>query len=218
MKAIIAAILVLFLMSCKDKPTVQAPDIYNNAVAGSSWNYKLITASTGGSNTTNFTVTSTTRDTMINSKNYHVFTSSQGNNIYRLKLANDYYEYTSLNFGTPLTFEKLYLKDNISVGQIWVQNIAINLQGFPITLVQSNTILEKGITKTIGGTAYSKVIHVQTQYILPPLPGISFTGSEDSYYAPNYGLIAQNFNYKFSMGGTMQATSGSQEIVSAVLK
>jgi hypothetical protein len=68
----------------------------------------------------------------------------------------------------------------------------INVGGTDVEVRLTNTIQDKGISKTVGSTVYTNVIHIVTTInipILATLPGSSLTTDIHYYYAPKYGLI-----------------------------
>src|SRR5437763_316535 len=74
---------------------------------------------------TNYTITSTSRDTSINGRTYHVFTNSTGGNQYFSISGHDYYQFDSLP--APLSagvIERLYLKDDAAVAINWAQSLS----------------------------------------------------------------------------------------------
>ncbi len=104
---------------------------------------------------------------------------------------HDYYQYDSIPVNGGINIERLYLKDNASTGATWNQDFSLTIPGFPlpVPLTVNNQIAEKGISRTVNGTAYSNVIHVSTTLSSALIPSSAFTSSIDSYYAPKYGLI-----------------------------
>lgn len=143
---------------------------------------------------TTYTVTSTNRDTTINSKTYHIFTNSSGTpNEYYNITGNDYYTFRSLGAALAnLTVESIYLKDNAAVGTSWSQVINLPVSGVPggtVPATITNTIAEKGINRTVNSIAYTDVIHVTTTIAVQGLPAGSLTTDIQSYYARKAGLI-----------------------------
>ena len=182
--------------SCKKDPTpAPVPDatVYMSYTPNSSWNYTVTNNITATN--LNYTITSTNRDSSINSKAYHVFTNSTGvaNEYYNLT-GNDYYTFRSL----PTTLggkaiENIYLKDNVAVNASWNQSYSINVSSIPITVNIINTITEKGISRTVNGIAYTDVIHVTTTLQVTalgvPLPAGAVITDIQSYYAKKVGMI-----------------------------
>lgn len=182
------------LLSCKkddNNNTNPNAEKYMNINAGSSWNYSYKDNNTPA-NDYNYTVTSTSRDTTASGKTYHVFTNSSGPNEYYNISGSDYYTMQAFNLaGTDTTFINLYLKDGAAVNESWTQNYQLNV-GFPVDIVTVNKIQEKGISRTVGSTTYSNVIHVVTTISIPTLatlPGSSISTNIHYYYAPKFGLI-----------------------------
>ena len=162
--------------------------------AGSTWTYETtnnLTAIT----TTNL-VTSTTRDSTINSKVYHVFTNSNGaaNDYYNIT-ANDYFTFKNLAALGNTAVESIYLKDNAAVGINWSQTVNITFPGLPsvVPVTFTNTITEKNINRTVNSTAYTDVIHITTSIAVTGLPPGSLTTDIQLYYAGKVGLIESKY-------------------------
>lgn len=143
--------------------------------------------------TTVYTLTSTNRDSTINSKVYHVFTNSSGTpNEYYNITGSDYYTFRNLGAASGnLTVESIYLKVNAAVGISWNQVINITVPGLPGTVpaTLTNTIAETGISRTVNSINYSNVIRVTTTISVQGVPASAITTDIQSYYAPVTGLI-----------------------------
>ncbi|MFN8251691.1 MAG: hypothetical protein U0V75_07380 [Ferruginibacter sp.] len=187
--------LLLTFISCKKSSSDSAPapvEPFMSLTAGNSRTYETVNNLTTVI-TTN-TQLSTNRDSSINGKSYHVFTNSNGSpNEYFNVSGSDYYTFRNLTpLGTSSTVEHIYLKDNMSVGQSWSQTITIApFSGVPTTvpLTITNTITEKGISRTVNGKTYNNVIHITTLLSSSSLPAGSLTTDIHTYYAPKYGMI-----------------------------
>jgi len=193
MKTAPLALLVLLVaaISCK-KSSSPAPESlkYMSLTTGNTWNYQTTNNLTAA--ITANTVTSTSRDTAIGSKTYHVFTNSNGNvNDYYNITGNDYYTFRNLVALGSSSVESIYLKDNAAVGVNWAQTINVAVPGLPTTIpvVLTQTVAEKDITRTVNSKIYNNVIHTTTTITAASLPAGSLTTDIQSYYAPNYGLI-----------------------------
>lgn len=186
--------LLLGAISCKksgaDSPQTP-PDVYMNLSAGNTWTYELVNNLTAVTSTN--IVSSTNRDSTINGKSYHVFTNSSGaiNDYYNIT-GSDYYTFRNLVALGSSSVEHIYLKDNASAGTSWSQTINIApFSGVPTTvpLTITNTIAEKGISRTVNGKTYNNVIHITTVLSSTSLPAGSLTTDIQTYYAPKYGMI-----------------------------
>lgn len=195
---------MLFFLSCKKTPASVAtePVSYLTISTGSTWNYHVTDSSGTVPVSTDYSLTSTSKDTLINGRSYHIFNNSLGNNQYLNVTGNDYYQFDSLPAALgAIAFERLYLKDNAAVGVNWAQNLSVTLPGVPIPVPVTITysISEKGISRTVNATTYSDVIHVSTTISSSLIPSASLTTSINSYYAKKYGLIENstiiNLNY-----------------------
>ncbi|MEO6404759.1 MAG: hypothetical protein ABIY51_16400 [Ferruginibacter sp.] len=162
--------------------------------AGSTWNYQQVN-NTPPTGTSLYTVTSTSRDSTINSKTYHVFTNSNtGASEYYNNTGADYYTFQKLPDALGgEKVENLYLKDNAALNTTWIQTYNISFSGLPLAVTTTNKIKETGITKTVNGINYTGVIHVETSISVAGIPASALTTDIQSYYAPRKGLI-QNSN------------------------
>lgn len=223
-KFLFPAALTILLFSCFKEdttPTPPAASSYVNTSSGSTWNYHLVDNSTGSASSADYTITSTARDTSINGKSYHVYDNSLGSHQYNALTGSDYYQYDSLPTGLGAgAVDRLYLKDNLAATGTWTQNLTITVPGspFPIPFTITNTIAEKGITRTVNGTAYDDVIHVSTVIASVLIPSSSLSTNINSYYAPKYGLIENSNNIHLDYLGIMQDLNTETKLVSATIK
>lgn len=188
----------LFAVSCEDDDVPTPPataDNYMSLTAGSTWNYELINNSMPPATTTNYTITSTNRDSTVGTRTYHVFTNSSGsaNEYYNIS-SDEYYNFRKLPSILGVnSVENLYLKDNVAVGQNWTQTYSFTLNGTPATLTVTHTIAEKGMSKTVNTTTYTDVIKVTTTLSATisgvTVPATALTTDIQNFYAPKVGLI-----------------------------
>ncbi len=199
MKKTYFAILVLLAaaISCKKStaPAVVDSPKYMSFTAGSTWTYE--TQNNIAATTTTNIVTSTNRDSTIESRVYHVFTNSNGalNDYYNITL-NDYWTFKNLSAAQGINpVSTIYLKDNAAVNISWSQIVNVPVSGFPapIPVTFTNTIAEKGISRTVNGKAYTDVIRTTTTIAVQGLPPGSITTDIQSYYAAKYGLIESKY-------------------------
>lgn len=222
-KTLLFPALMLFVISCKKNPATnpkQQQNTYLTTTAGSTWNYHQIDSS--GSNPVNsdYTITSTSKDSLINGKTYHVYNISSGNNQYLNITGNDYYQFDSLPAGLGTTvFERLYLKDNVNVGSGWTQSLTVTVPGipFPVPITLTYNILEKGISRTVNSQNYSDVIHVSTTISSSLIPSANLTTSINSYYARKYGLIENSTIINLNYSGIVEYVNVETKIVNATL-
>jgi len=194
---------------------------YINTNAGSTWNYHQVDSSSNSPVVSDYTLTSSSNDTTINSKKYHIYNGSDGADRYMTVSGNDYYQYDSIPVAGGINIERLYLKDNAAVGTTWDQSFTLNIPNLPVpggvTLSVKNNIVEKGISRTVNGISYSNVIHVSTS-LSSPLITSGFTSSIDSYYAPKYGLIESKTVVHLDYLGITEDVNISTHLMSADLK
>jgi len=179
---------------------------YLSTTPGNVWTYQETNNTTGS--ITTYTLTSTNRDTLINSVPHHVYTKLKAGvttNEYYSDILNDYYQYTRFADSSDL-IDMLYLNDSKQVGESLITGVGtdIPVDGLPFPLRfqadLKNTIMTKDTTITINGINYSNVIKIKSELInarinIPTLPQEMSNVLQNiiSYYSPNYGLIKQDF-------------------------
>ena len=223
-KVLILIATTLFFAACnkKDDPNPNppnTPDTYINTNASSTWTYHEDNSSSGTTIGSDYTVTSTNKDTTIGSRKYHVYSFSYGGSKYLNMSGHEYYQFDSIPVGAGITVERLYLKDDAAAGVSWEQQADITVPGvpIPIPLKITNNIAEKGITRTVKGVEYKNVIHVSSS-LSSPLITSGFTSSIDSYFAPKYGLIENTTKIDLDYMGIVQKINLNTQLVSATLK
>lgn len=202
---LLAIVIVSLGISCgggEPLPSGPSAKSYITLTAGSSRTYELKN-NTPPATTNSYTTTSSTRDSTINGRSYHVFTTSTGGSEYYSQSGNDYYTYQVLPAAIGTTnVEILFLKDNAAVGTAWLAASApLTVPGvpFPLTVNINNTIAEKGLARTVNGISYTDVIHVTSVISVASLPGGGVTSDIHYYYAPKYGLIENSVTLSSSL-------------------
>ena len=214
---------LLFIISCKKSPETGGPqqqDTYLTTSPGSTWQYHQVDSSANTPVSTDYTLTSSSKDTMINSKSYHIYNNSNGSFQYLNLTGNDYYQFDSLPAGLNVpAFEQLYLKDNAVVGTTWSQNLSVTVPGVPfqVPVTLSYEIAEKGISRMVNSKNYSNVIHVATTLSSSLIPTDSLHTKIDSYYAEKYGLIENTTIINLSYDGVVEYVKIVTKLVSAIL-
>lgn len=182
---------MLFIGCKKDKSPEIISEKFMSLSSGSTWAYETQNNITATSSTN--TVTSSSKDSVINGKTYHVFLNSNGSpNDYYNITGTDYFTFRNLGLAAGnVLVESIYLKDNAAVGITWSQVVNLPLAGFPspIPVTYTNVITAKGISKTVNGKSYSNVTHTTTTIAVAGLPPGSIITDIQSFYAPNVGLI-----------------------------
>ncbi|MEO7801498.1 MAG: hypothetical protein ABIR81_05845 [Ginsengibacter sp.] len=220
---LLICLLATCFFSCKKDENPDNPNAtsYINVAAGSTWNYQETNNDTGTPATSSYTVTSTSRDTSISSKTYHIYDNSRGSHWYLNNSNGDYYQFDSLPglLGNGV-FDRLYLKTNLSAGQNWDQNVNLTIPNvpLPIPITITNNIAEKGIAYTVNGTNYTNVIHVSTSISSALIPSSSITTSINSYYADGIGLIENSTQIDVDYLGIVQNVNLQTKLLSSNLK
>jgi len=222
-KILILCLSVLIFSSCQKKddetsPTTEATT-YINTNAGSSWTYHETNSSGINPVNSDYTLVSSSSDTSINGRTYHVYNYSYGGSQYLNKSGSEYYQYDSIP-GLDQVIERLYLKDNASEGTSWKQDLSVSIPSSPLPLpvTITNKIAEKGLSKDINGTTYTNVIHVTSSITSSLIPATSLQSSIDSYYAEKYGLIENTTKISIDFFGITQNVDVKTELQSATLK
>jgi len=214
--------LLLAISACKksDTTVIVVADKYMSITANSTWQMRVV--DNVAVTTTNYTVTSTNRDSTVGSKAYHVFTNSNtGVNEYYFISGNDYYTFRTLGLTLgSATIETIYLKDASSVGTTWTQTQNLTVPGipFPVPVTLTYKVEEKGISRTVNGVAYSNVIRVSLALSSSLVPPASLTTDIQSYYAPKFGLIENTNKVNLNYMGFVQNTDTKTILLSADIK
>jgi hypothetical protein len=212
---------ILFFTACNknDSNTTTTSDAYINTTAGSNWSYQEMDSSAATPSSSDYTVTSTSQDTMINGRKYHVYAYSYGGSKYISHTGTDYYEYDSIPVAGNV--DRLFLKDNASVGTTWSQTVNLNIPNSPIPAVPvtlNNKVVEKGISRTVNGKTYTNVIHVASSITSSLIPSAALSSSLDGYYAPNYGMIESSTVIKLDYLGLTENVNLHTNLTGADLK
>ena len=216
-KLLVIVCLLITFSACK-KSGSSAPSAYMSTTAGSTWNYQQTNNAGPTPVVTTYTLASTTRDTVISGKTYHVYTNTSAGNQYYNITGSDYYQFDSIKIATSAqTIDRLYLKDNSANGISWAQNVSITLMGIPLPVVITNSIAEKGVSRTVNNIVYTDVIHVTTGITInnPLIPASAITTNINSYYARKYGLIESTNIVAINFMGIVQNINTSIKLLSS---
>ena len=212
----------IVLAACKKESSddnTPGTSAYINTVAGSSWTYHEVNNSGTSPQESDYTVTSTNRDTTIEGKSYHIYSYSYGGFQYLNKSGSDYYQFDSIPGGLGDAIVRLYLKTSAKIGETWDQNFSIAISGFPanIPVKLSNKIIEIG-SRTVNGIEYQNVIHVQTTISSSLIPSNDLHSDINTYYAENYGLVESSVDVDLDYLGITQNLDIDIKLNSASLK
>lgn len=184
------------------------PDPYLNLSNGNIWNYQNIDSTVTPPTITNFSLTAGGADTTVNGMVFKRLTSSRGGSEFYNNTGADYY--TLFNLPAPIgTVTSLYLKDNVNAGTTWegvntsfdFDAGSLGIPGVPgmvpVTVKIINTIMEKGISRSVNNVTYTNVIHVKSTISVTSTNLIfnAFLATQQpttdikNYYAPRYGSI-----------------------------
>ena len=222
-KVLYSLIAIFVFISCKkddgNKPDPEPDAFYVNTIDGSTWNYHEVNKSGPSPVESDYTITSTSRDTSVGPRNYHIYNYSYGRNQYLYLSGHSYFQYDSIP-GMNLIFEREYLRDDAAVGASWTQNLNVPVPGLPgtIPIIVTYKIVEKGISRSVNSKSYSNVIHVSTTISSIGLPSDALTSDIHSYYAEDYGLIENTTKININFLGVVQKVDLETTLTSANLR
>jgi hypothetical protein len=218
---ILTFLLGFFFVSCKKDDSNSTNSGSNSGGApiffsfnnGDSWNYRTDSANVTLSQ---FTLTSTNRDTTAYSKSFHIFESNDGTTTtqeYYNISGNSYYQLATLTTLLP-TLQLKYLETTAAVNSFWDTTIntiiPIQTYNFNLSAKVRQTVEQTNASIVVNGTLYDSVYKMKTEIlnanastqiqILPaPLPAttinvpISIIQNIHSYYAPRVGQIKRDY-------------------------
>ncbi len=192
-KILMIATASLFLFGKCKKDSDTPAGTFLVLTAGSNFTY----ANTQAGVTTNYKLTVTSKDTLINTRNYKVLSNSGGANNYWYQGGNDYYRFGAFAGLTTTGVEELYMKD-ADISTTWTNIVPVTFMGTALNVTAGYKITEKEISKTVAGKAYTGVTHVVLT-LNSTYSGFPLTlGGGDLYYARGVGMI----NYNVTVGNT----------------
>ena len=209
MKYLLSILVIsLSFLSCKkdEKKVAEVPNYFPSTV-GSNWTYQ---PSQGAS----YKITATSKDTMALGTSYKVYTSTDGQNRYRTRLNNEYFQFLAIPQFLPNGVNELYLKDNQPVGATWSLSQTVTLPNipFPVNINLAYSIKTKDTTMTVNNKAFIKVIKVGQ---IISVQGFGNIGTSSFFYADKVGLIRSEVNV--SIPG-QPATNASETLLSHEIK
>jgi hypothetical protein len=222
-KIIISALFIASMATSCKKDDAGTPAIskFITTTPGTTWNYQTTDNST--SEVSTYTRISSSRDTTINSKLYHIFNNTDINGTteaYYNNTGNDYYQFSTLAAGLdPIDLH--YLNDAKTVGETWNQSfsVPVTLPNFPtavpITVRINYSVVEKGISLVVNDTTYNNVIKVKSDITIDPILTFTFSTTSNiyNYYAPKYGLIRSDFNLVASFSGAQVINTNTTDLL-----
>ena len=221
-KIIISALFIASMASSCKKDDVVTPGIskFITTSPGTTWDYQSTDNSTSVVST--YTRTSTSRDTTISNKTYHIFnnTDSSGTtDAFYNNTDNDYYQFSTLAAGLdPIDLH--YLNDAAVAGGSWNQSFSVPVPNSPIpglmlTIRINYSVVEKGTSLVVNGKTYTDVIKVKSDITIDPIFGLSVTTTSNiyNYYAPKYGLIKSDFNLIASLNGSEVINTNTTDLL-----
>lgn len=211
----------MFLGACKiDQPVFpagatfgsSASDSYQPVTKGSYWKYRA----TAGSIIDTSTITMTGATATFNGKTYYIANSTSrttGASTGYYHADNHQISLRATSLMAGITAEFYYLNDTMAVNHTWISTLTDDgkVNGVPGRLV--GKVIEKGVSKTVGGKAFANVIHTQLdlQYDYGLGTGYMSTMTYDYYTAKGVGMI----KVETSVGGVL---IGSTDIIDYAIK
>jgi len=221
-KIIISALFIASMASSCKKDDVVTPGIskFITTTPGTTWDYQSTDNSTSAVST--YTRTSTSRDTTISNKSYHIFNNTDANgttDAFYNNTGNDYYQFSTLAAGLdPIDLH--YLNDATAAGAGWNQSFSVPVPNSPIpglmlTIRINYSVVEKGSSLVVNGKTYTDVIKVKSDITIDPIFGLSVTTTSNiyNYYAPKYGLIKSDFNLVASLNGAEVINTNTTDLL-----
>ncbi len=221
-KIIISALFIASMASSCKKDDVVTPGIskFITTSPGTTWDYQSTDNST--STVSTYTRTSTSRDTTISNKSYHIFNNTDANgttDAFYNNTGNDYYQFSTLAAGLdPIDLH--YLNDATVNGGSWNQSFSVPVPNSPIpglmlTIRINYSVVEKGTSLVVNGKTYTDVIKVKSDITIDPIFGLSVTTTSNiyNYYAPKYGLIKSDFNLIASLNGSEVINTNTTDLL-----
>ena len=216
--------LSIVIFSCKKDdvdPQQPAVESYMNLSAGSSRVYSF-QENNPPTAPSSYTLTPAGRDTTVDGKVFTIFNGRNGSLEYYNVTGNNYYTLIKLPGGfTNDVFVNLYLKSDQPVNSSWTQNYTVDIPGLPLpaTVVLTNKIVEKDITRTVSSLTYNNVIHVSSSISgnVGPLPITGLSSDINNYYAPKYGMIESSNIFGINFSGIQDSTNTVTKLTSSVI-
>ncbi|MFN8265365.1 MAG: hypothetical protein U0T11_04810 [Chitinophagaceae bacterium] len=198
--------LMLVSFSCKKKKLPEYENTgstgnYQPTTAGSQWSYQV-----RGTSNYDYTLTATTRDTIIGSTTFRVFENNNDPFEYYSKNGGDYIRFTALPEFNYQPVQMVFLKDYLLVGQEWLETASVKVKvggiNVPVTVYNYISIAEKGIDYTVNGVTFKNVIKVVVKPQIKTILGIGVDNTNDiySYYAEGVGMIYNKTMLKIPTG------------------
>jgi hypothetical protein len=189
---IILAALVLFFTSCKKDPANMTPlsaDSYFPVTAGSTWRYFDIKQD---GTTDTITRKATGATTVFNGKTYYNVSSKStesGAGTEYYYAANHIFSMRALNAYAGTTVDLKLFNDTVSVGTNLISEPTDNgmIGNVPVRTI--STVVEKNITKTVGGKTFNNVIHTQVDFQYDFSEGYGTSFIYDFFLAKGVGII-----------------------------
>jgi len=196
---LLIAIAALFTQSCKlDAPEIETSDSsggtksdsYMPLTSGSYWTYNNVIS---GMAPDTITIRVTGETTTVNGKLYHNITSTSkahGSTAGLYYYGNHIAVLRANTIVAGLTLDFQFLNDTTAVGHTWTARPTDNglVNGVPGRL--TGKVIEKGVSKTIGGHTFTDVINTQIDLEYDLLgSGFESYGTYHFFVAKGVGLI-----------------------------
>ena len=175
----------------------------------SNWSAKLVG---GGPGDTTYVKASTDTKTFLGQV-YRIFetldTGTPTDSIYQRKSGSIYYQFLDGTFGVldnPINKEIKLLDSSLNAGATWTDNLGANSAGgVPLTSTKITAeILVKGVSATVAGNTYDRVIKVKYTYLANIGIGDIVFAEEERWYAKGFGLIYDNLTINVPTPSTQE--------------
>lgn len=194
------AILSLFFASCQpnNNTTISSCDYFPYSTNGSELVY--VTTNNNGTDTITETVSG---DTIIDGYTCKIISQIITGNS---PSSNRYYSYCGpsgymqRDFFIPgynvVVDSFVYLKDNLSAGDMWVNTFSGTFNNFNVTVDYENFYENTQPTRVVNGETFSNVIQIRVDLYttIAGFGGRQLSGSFNYYFAEGVGLIENSIN------------------------
>jgi hypothetical protein len=219
MKKLLLSCLTISLLaiSCKkdDDNGDGSANQFMSTTPGNYWVYRT----TDANGTSTDTMRSSSRDTIIQARSFHVYDYSSGGMAFYNITGTEYYNYVSFSQDPLIELTNRYLVTTAPKGTSWLggttsftidpSTIIPGAPPIPLTatVTLNNTMMNTDTTVVINGRTYSNVMYVRSNLNITGIPTLTVTSDIDSYYAKKYGEIFNHTVINTNLAGELANTT-----------
>ena len=200
-KLLTVALLIATISSCKKSTNSTTTPItsYCPTTTGSTWTY-IMNSTDGKFNDSVFTFTATDSTTTIDNKQFTIFNSSSGGDLYYANTDTGFYRIggsllAGLGIPALTTFDELYFKGVAASDTSWTNSLTFPYNTaygtLSITANLKYSLTATDTTATILSNTFNDivVIHLSISSNLP-VYGLTSLGWGDFYYSKSAGMVS----------------------------